>query len=355
MTLERQVVFWVAALAALIAVLWLFSGILLPFVVGAALAFLLNPLTNRLEGAGMNRIVAALIIVVIFVLAFVVLILMIAPILFDQMASFIERIPGYVRRLQQIVTDPSRPWLSRIVGEGFSDSEKTVGEFVTQGVGWLTSFLHSLWSGGRGLISLFSLVVVTPVVAFYLLCDWPRLVATVDGLVPLPHRDTIRRLAREIDAAISGFIRGQAMLCLLLGVYYTIALLLIGLNFGLLIGFLAGLISFIPFIGSITGLVLAGSVAIAQFWPDWPWIAAVAAVFIFGQFVEGNVLQPKLVGASVGLHPVWLMFALFAFGYLFGFVGMLLAVPMAAAVGVLARFGLQQYQSSPIYTGGKEG
>ncbi|MBM3529769.1 MAG: AI-2E family transporter [Alphaproteobacteria bacterium] len=351
MSFERQVTFWVAALAAVVLALWLFSEILLPFVVGGALAFLLNPLTNRVESLGVNRVAAALIIVTLVVLAFVLLVLLIAPILFEQLAAFIERLPGYVRRLQQLVTDPNRPWLNNLVGGSFSNAEKSVSDFVSQGAVWLTAFLRSLWSGGQALISIFALIVVMPVVAFYLLCDWQRMIETVDGWVPLPHRETVRGLAREMDHAVSGFVRGQIAVCLLLGSFYAVALTLTGLNFGLLIGILSGLISFIPYVGSITGLVLAGGVAVAQFWPDWTWILAVLAIFVVGQFIEGNILQPKLVGASVGLHPVWLMFALFAFGYLFGFVGLLLAVPMAAAIGVLVRFALQKYRASPYYTG----
>jgi len=353
MAFERQVTFWIAALVLLAGALWLFADILLPFVAGMVLAFLLNPLTDRFERLGMNRTIAALIIIAIVVLAFVVLVLLVAPILFDQLASFIDNIPNYVRRLQQLIADPSRPWLRKILGDTFASGDTSVSDFVAQGAGWLASFMRSLWSGGRALISVFALVVVTPVVAFYLICDWPRMVKVVDGWVPIPYRETVRELAREIDATISGFIRGQTAVCLILGSFYAVALTLLGLNFGLLIGLLAGIITFIPYVGSITGLVLATGVAIAQFWPEWTWIAAVVGVFLFGQFVEGNVLAPKVVGASVGLHPLWLMFALFAFGYLFGFVGLLLAVPMAAAIGVLARFALRKYLASPLYTGGK--
>jgi predicted PurR-regulated permease PerM len=201
------------------------------------------------------------------------------------------------------------------------------------------------------LISVFSLIVVTPVVAFYLLYDWERMIATVDGWVPLPQRETVRALAREIDLAIAGFLRGQIGVCLILGSFYAVALTVAGLNFGLLIGLVSGLISFVPYIGSMSGLVVSTGVAVAQFWPDWSSIFVVIGIFFVGQFVEGYILSPKLVGESVGLHPVWLMFALFAFGYLFGFVGMLLAVPLAAAIGVIARFALARYRASPLYTG----
>jgi predicted PurR-regulated permease PerM len=211
--------------------------------------------------------------------------------------------------------------------------------------------LQGLWSGGRALISLFAVVVVMPIVAFYVLVDWHRMVSKVDSWVPVRHRETVRGLAREIDDALAGFIRGQAFVILFLGCFYAVSLTLIGLNFAFLIGFGAGLLSFIPYVGSMTGLLIAGGVAFAQFWPDWVLIAGVIMIFFVGQFIEGYILQPKLVGDRVGLHPVWLMFALFAFGYLFGFVGLLLAVPLAAAAGVLIRFALRQYLTSPIYTG----
>lgn len=355
MIFERQLTFWIAALVLVVAVLWLLGQVLLPFVAGLALAYLLNPLTNRLEQLGISRLVAALVVIGLVVLAFVLLILIIAPILGAQLAAFIENIPGYVRRVQILITDPSRPWLTRIVGDGVVGADKSVSDLLSQGAGWMTTFLRSLWSGGQALISIFSLVVVTPVVAFYLICDWPRMFATVDSWVPVPHRETVRQLAREIDAGIAGFVRGQTGVCLILGSFYAVGLSLTGLNFGLLIGLISGLISFIPYVGSMTGLVLAVGVAIAQFWPEWTMIAAVTGIFLFGQFVEGNVLAPKLVGDSVGLHPVWLMFALFAFGYLFGFVGLLLAVPLAAAIGVVMRFALKQYLASPLYTGERVG
>ncbi len=351
MVVSRPIVFWGSALVVVGLTLWLLHEILLPFVAGMALAYLLDPLANRLERLGINRLWATLVIVALFVLAFLLLVITVAPLLASQTTAFIERLPGYVTRLQSLATDPSRPWLSRIVGEGLPDAEKAIGELAKQSAGWLAAFLRSLWSGGQALVSLFSLLVVTPVVAFYLIHDWNRMVAAIDNWTPRPHRETVRGLAREIDSAIAGFVRGQTGVCLILGSFYAVALTIAGLNFGLLIGLFAGLITFIPYVGSLTGLVLAGGVAVAQFFPEWGPILSVVGIFLFGQFVEGNVLAPKLVGESVGLHPVWLMFALFAFGYLFGFVGLLLAVPLAAAVGVLARFALRRYLASPLYNG----
>jgi predicted PurR-regulated permease PerM len=166
------------------------------------------------------------------------------------------------------------------------------------------------------------------------------------------QRETVRGLATEMDAAIAGFVRGQAVICLILGLFYALGLTFAGLHFGFLIGLLTGVMSFIPVVGAITGFLVASGVALAQFWPDWVSIAMVVGVFVIGQGLEGYILSPKLVGAKVGLHPVWLMFSLFAFGYLFGFVGVLVAIPLAAAIGVLTRFAIRQYQASQLYTGG---
>jgi predicted PurR-regulated permease PerM len=349
MSLERQVAFWIGGLVLLVLLLWLLSGILLPFVAGAALAYLLTPLTDRLQALGVNRALAAFLMVALVVLAFVLLVLLVVPLMSDQLTSFIGFIPGYVGRLQQLLAEPSREWLSRIVGEG--DANKTLSDLMTQAAGWLTAFLRSLWSGGQALISVLSLVVITPVVAFYLIYDWNRMIAAVDNWIPRHQRKTVRALARQIDGAIAGFVRGQSAVCLLLGSFYALALTLMDLNFALLIGFISGLITFIPYVGSLTGLLLATSVAVAQFWPDWVWILLIVFVFFLGQFIEGYILAPKLVGERVGLHPVWLIFALLAFGYLFGFVGLLVAVPVAAAIGVLLRFALTRYKESPLYTG----
>lgn len=352
MPFQRQVTFWLLALAVFILLLWLLSDILLPFIAGLAIAYLLTPLTDRLERMGVNRLAAALLIVTLVVLALVSLILLVAPVLGGQLSSFIASFPGYVSKLQGLLSDPSRPWLQKLVGVGAGlSADKSVGDLVSQGAGWITTFLQGLWSGGRALVSLFSLIVVTPVVAFYLIYDWHHMIGTVDSWIPREQRETVRGLAREVDQAIAGFVRGQSAVCLILGTFYAVALTLSGLNFGLLIGLISGLITFIPYVGSMTGLVLSVGVAVAQFWPEYTSIGIVLAIFMFGQFVEGNVLAPKLVGESVGLHPVWVIFALLAFGYLFGFVGLLVAVPLAATIGVLARFALRKYLKSPYYTG----
>jgi predicted PurR-regulated permease PerM len=349
MTLTRQMTFWVLTFLVGVVVLWILREILLPFVAGMALAYLLDPLASRLERMGINRLAATLVLIGAVVLAFVFLLLLLVPILAAQLGAFFENLPGYVWKLQSLVNESTRAWLRNLVGEGVADAQ--LGDLVKQGASWTGTFAKSLWTGGQALISIFSLAIVTPVVAFYLLYDWNRMIAAVDHWIPLQHRDTVHALAREMDSAIAGFVRGQSAVCLILGSFYAVSLTLSGLSFGLLIGLVSGLITFIPYLGSMTGLVLAGGVAIAQFWPDYSSILIVLGIFFFGQFLEGYVLAPKLVGESVGLHPVWLMFALFAFGYLFGFVGLLIAVPLAAMIGVLVRFALRQYLTSPFYTG----
>jgi len=349
MQFERNVVFWIGALIVVAALLWLLSPILLPFVLGMAIAYLLDPLNRRLTRRGMSRFVASFVILASFAIGFAVLLLFIMPPLIKQLSGFIENAPGYAQRLQSLASDPKYPWLKQIVGDNLGGG--SASELMNQATGYITGFLASLWSKGQAVLSIFSLLIITPVVAFYLGCDWDRMINSIDRLLPLQQRETVRRLAREIDASISAYVHGQSGVCLILGSYYAVGLSFAGLNFGFLIGVVSGLISFIPYVGSLTALVISLCVATAQFFPDWGHILIVFGIVIVGQFLEGNVLSPNLVGHSVGLHPVWLMFALFAFGYLFGFVGLLLAVPLAAASAVLIRFALQRYLDSPLYTG----
>ena len=350
---KRHLLFWMLALIVFVFLLWLLSEILLPFVAGLALAYLQVPLADKMERRGLNRTVASLLIVGVVVLVFILLALLLAPIMAEQAAALMVSIPGYVTRLQELLADPGPDWLRHLLNEG--DASKTMNELVAQGATYLTALLSSLWSGGKALISFISVLVIMPVVTFYLICDWHPMVAALDDWVPREQRATVHELVKEIDAAISGFLRGQTGVCLIVGCYYAVALTLLGLNFGLLIGISAGILTFMPYVGSMSGLLIATSVAIGQFWPEWAHIAIVVAVFMFGQFVEGNVLAPKLVGDKVGLHPVWLIFAMFAFGYLMGFVGLLIAVPLAAAIAVLFRFGLRRYMASPVYQGDASG
>ncbi len=352
MTLQRKIGFWLAALAIFVALIWLLRDVLMPFAAGLVLAYLLDPLADRLEKWGLGRLGATLLILVLFVTLFIGLLIVVAPLLATQIMAFIDKVPGYVTRLQALLTEQGGPLLERVGGEKvLQDLQKSLGDVVGQGMTWLGRFLTSLWSGGQALIGIMSLLVVTPVVAFYLLLDWDKMVAKMDSWVPVDQRDTVREIAGDIDTAISGFLRGQTLVCLILGCIYAAGLFALGLNFGILIGISAGILSFIPYVGSLLGLFVAVAVAIAQFWPDSTMVGLVLLVFVIGQFIEGNILAPKLVGETVGLHPVWLMFALLAAGSLFGFLGLLLAVPIAAAIGVLIRFALKQYLGSPLHGG----
>ncbi|MGC4025315.1 MAG: AI-2E family transporter [Mesorhizobium sp.] len=351
LALRRQIRFWLIAVAVFAIFLYMFSDILLPFLAGLALAYFLDPVADRLQKLGFSRLMATVIILVTFLIIVVLGLVILIPLLASQLTEFAERLPQYLTQLQSLVTSFNPEWLKRNFGVDPSALSDGLNSLMTSSVGILSTVFQSIWSSSVKLFSIASLLVVTPVVAFYMLLDWDRMVAVVDSWVPRDHVQTVRQIARDINSATAGFVRGQGTLCLVLGAMYAFGLTLVGLNFGILIGLFAGLISFIPYVGSLTGLALSLGIAFVQFWPDWIMIALVACVFFVGQFIEGNILQPRLVGKSVGLHPVWLMFALFAFGALFGFVGLLIAVPAAAAIAVLIRFGISRYLELPLYKG----
>jgi predicted PurR-regulated permease PerM len=351
MTLQRQMVFWTAALIILILSLWLLGDIMLPFIAGLVLAYFLDPVADALERLGLPRIAATLLILIASIVAIVVLLILLLPVLGDQVFRFSSNLPSLMQSLVKLFDEVAPQWLKDMIAASGTNLPASLSDLASKAAGWLAAILASILSGSLALVNVISLMVVTPIVAFYMLNDWDRMVAKVDGWLPRDHHNPIRSLARQIDEAMAGFIRGQGTVCLLLGIFYAVALSFAGLNFGLLIGLGAGFLSFIPYVGSIIGGVLAIGMGLIQFWPDWVQIVIIAGIFAIGQFIEGNFLSPNLVGNRIGLHPVWLMFALFAFGYLFGFVGLLLAVPLAAAVGVLVRFALEQYLKSPLYLG----
>jgi predicted PurR-regulated permease PerM len=352
MTRRQQVVaFWIGGLLVLVLLLFVFRQILLPFVAGAAIAYALDPVADWLERSGVNRTAATSAIVAVLVIAIVATIVLLAPLLLNQTVDFLQRLPSYVARLQEMFGSALDSEWGHFLGIDPDSIRASITSFMSRGVDLVTALIGSVWTGGRALVDLFSLVLVTPFVAFYLLRDWDVMIGRVDRLLPRDQADEIRGLAREIDQKVAAFVRGQLLVGFLLGVFYASGLVLIGLNYGLLIGLASGILSFIPYLGFTVGFVTSITIAIVQFWPNWPWIAATVAVFLIGQLLEGYVLQPRMIGRNVGLHPVWLIFALFAFGLLFGFVGLLVAIPAAAAVGVLLRFGVERYRASPLYRG----
>jgi predicted PurR-regulated permease PerM len=349
--LKRQVLFWIVVLVLLYLFLTTFSSILLPFIAGMALAYFLDPIADWLERRGLSRLMATIVILLGFLLIFTAALLVIVPLLAGQISDLLSHVPEWTAAVQKEITSESLArlpsWMTAQIGAIKANASKYLGDAA----GLASGVFAQIWNSGKALLDIASLFIITPVVAFYILLDWDHMVAKVDSWIPRDNVETVRELAREMDRAIAGFVRGQGSLCLILGLFYGVSLSLVGLSFGLLIGLFVGMISFIPYVGSTVGLMLSLGVAIVQFWPSYWMPGLVLAIFLVGQFIEGNILQPKLVGQSVGLHPVWLMFALFAFGLLFGFVGLLVAVPAAAAIGVLVRFSINRYLQSDLYYG----
>jgi predicted PurR-regulated permease PerM len=360
MRIEWQIAFWFAALACLILLLWLFNGVILPFAAAFVIAYLLDPLAVHLQRLGLNRLAATLVILFGFVVVLALILVLLVPVLTHQFAAFIQALPELLNKLQGLIsgaanklnTEFATPLLRKLGLRSTSmpDIKTSLNDIAGQAAGWVAGVLNSLVSHGAALISLVSLLVVTPVVAFYMLLDYHRMIAAVDGLVPPRYRGVVHQLAHQIDTTMSGFLRGQSLVCLFLGLWYGLGLSIVGVNFGLLIGITAGFLSFIPYVGSMIALVTAAIISLVQGWPHWTLFASAIGVVLVGQFLEGNVISPKLVGDKVGLHPVWLIFALLAFGSLLGFTGLIIAVPVAAAVGVILRFAVQQYRASELYT-----
>lgn len=343
---QQQVRIWIVVAVVLVALLYLLGSVILPFVLGGAVAYMLDPVADWLERRGFSRIWATITITFLAVVVFIIVTFLVIPTIVRQTADLFQALPQLVDRFEAGLTERFPDLLNP--ESQMRRSLNALGDTL-QSRG--AELVETLLSSALNLLNIVVLLVLVPVITFYLLLDWDRLVARVDDLLPRDHAPTIRKLAKDIDATLSSFIRGQGTVCLIMGVFYAVGLMLVGLNFGAAIGAFAGLITFIPYVGAILGGVLAIGLALFQFWGDWIWILAVAAIFFLGQFLEGNIITPNLVGSSVGLHPVWLIFALSAFGTLFGFVGMLVAVPVAAALGVLARFALSQYRDGPLYQG----
>ncbi len=344
--IKDQMKYWGVAAVAFFVLLWVLGDIILPFVLGGAIAYFLDPVADRLERLGLSRAAATAVITLFALILFVVMILLVIPAVARQATSLIETMPQLARNLLEFLTARFPSLMDE--GSTLRTSIASLGETLSQRGGEL---LNGVFATFSSVLNIVVLIVIVPVVSFYLLLDWDRIVAMVDDLLPRDHAPTIRRLAADIDRTLAGFVRGQGTVCLILGTYYAIALMIVGLPFGLVIGLIAGLLTFIPYVGALIGGGLSVGLALFHFWGEWWMIVIVAVIFQAGQMIEGNILTPKLVGQSVGLHPVWLIFALSAFGALFGFVGLLVAVPVAAALGVLTRFVISQYRDSRLYRG----
>lgn len=346
LTVKEQVRYWGIAAAVFVLVLWFLGDVLLPFVIGGAIAYFIDPIADRLEAMGLSRMAATGVITIASVLLFVIMTLMVVPALIAQLIDLIEVLPQLFRDLRTFVDERFPSLMDR--ESSAHQMLATIGETLKARSG---DFLQGVLGSVGSAVNVVVLLVIVPVVAVYLLLDWDNMIARIDELLPRDHQPVIRTLAKDIDKVLASFVRGMGTVCLILGTYYAVALMIVGLQFGLIVGFIAGLVTFIPYLGALIGGALAIGLAMFQFWGDWVSIGIVGAIFAFGQVIEGNVLTPKLVGGSVGLHPVWLLLALSVFGALFGFVGMLIAVPVAAALGVIARFATAQYMDSRLYRG----
>ncbi len=347
---QQQLKYWGIASAVFLVALWYLGQVMMPFILGGAIAYFLDPVADRLEAMGLSRVMATVVITLLGFLLFFLLALWVVPTLVHQMVTLVDSTPGYIQTLKEFLIDRF-PSLMNIDSPLRQSLDSIISVLQTKGA----SVLNQILSSAMGILNVLALVFLVPVIAFYLLLDWDRMLAEVNSLLPREHADTIRDLANQINLTLSSFIRGQGTVCLILGAFYAISLMLAGLQFGLVVGVVAGALTFIPYVGALVGGGLAIGLALFQFWGDWTMIGVVAGIFAFGQVMEGNFLSPKLVGSSVGLHPVWLIFALSAFGTVFGFVGMLVAVPVAAVIGVLVRFGIRIYLNSKLYLGPGDG
>lgn len=343
---RQQMSYWGVAAVVFFVLMWAFGDVILPFVVGGAVAYSMDPTADLLERWGLPRLAATIVISLFALILCIVAALLVIPLMIEQLIGLVNVAPELVTRLQSglserfpMINDPDST---------LRQSLASIGEFIQSKGG---AVFQQVFASAISILNTIVFIVVVPVVAFYLLLDWDNMMARIQQLLPRDHAPVISDLAYQVDRVLASFVRGQLTVCLILGGFYSIALMLVGLNFGLVIGAIAGLLTFIPYVGSLVGGGLALGIALFQFWGDWPWILLIAAIFFGGQMVEGNILTPKLVGSSVGLHPVWLLFALSAFGAMFGFVGLLVAVPVAASIGVLTRYGVGRYTDSLLYKG----
>lgn len=351
MSLQNQIKIWLALLAITILGLWVFRGILLPFILGMALAYLLDPVADQFERWKFSRLWASVVILALSIAVFATAFLLVVPLALQQAIGLAFRLPGYVNQLQELANERVPEIFAALGEERVVQFQNTLAELLNQGIGIVGGLVAQVMQSGLTLINALGVIIITPVVAFYLLLDWDRLSETFDSLLPRQHRSEIRDVLADVDQAMAGVIRGQGAVMIILSVYYGVTLSFTGLNFGIAIGLTTGLLSFVPYVGFLTGFVLSMGVAIVQFWPDGMMIAVIFGVFVVGQFIEANVLYPNFVGNSIGVHPVWLMFALFAFGLIFGLIGIVLAVPMIAITGVLVRFAVKKYKASTLYLG----
>ena len=347
---SRQLVFWVAVVLFFFIFVYLVRSILLPFIVGMATAYFLDPAADRMQRWGLSRTSATTLITVTFFLLILLVVMLIVPVLFNQLSQLMYALPGYIHRFEEEVLPSISNWAGGLPQEYVGNFKTYAGNLSGVLIRVVGDFLTNMLSSGVALVNMISLLLITPVVAFYLLRDWDRVVENVDGLLPRKQAPVIREQLVIINRTLAGFVHGQLNVCLLLAIYYAIGLSIAGLNFGIIIGIATGFLVILPYVGLFFGMAVGLGVAFFQF-QDLTSMLVVLGVFMSGQVLEGNFVTPKLVGDKVGLHPAWIIFAILAGAALFGFVGVLIAVPVAAVIGVLIRFALRRYVHSAYYTG----
>lgn len=352
MTGNRHAVFWLSVAVVAAFLVYLLKDVLLPFVAGALVAYVLQPVVAWLEKKGMPRWAGTMLSLLLFLAGFIAILMLVIPAFAAQIRAFITHLPTLIDTLQRRFATWT-PFLERELGGSIGELKSSAASAASDAAGFVAKLMGGLLAGGFAIINAVSILVIMPVVAFYLLRDWPTMVRTIDGWLPRPIAPTVRDLFAEMDHIVAAFVRGVGTVCLSLAVFYAAGLSLVGLQFGLAIGIFAGLASFIPMFGAVISFFLALALALSQF-ETWTSVGLVVLVFVVGQVLESYVLTPQLVGNRVGLHPVWVIFALMAGGALFGFLGVLLAVPAAAAIGVLTRFALSRYRASPYFQGSVE-
>lgn len=344
------------AIAAVIAYLtWLLAPVLMPFAFAGMLAYLGDPLADRLERLGLGRTLAVSIVFIVLVLVAIGALLLLIPLISRQVDNLVQNVPRYVDWTRNVAL----PWLQAKLhlDPNAFDTDRLVEQLKTHlgSVGDAAStLLGKISRSSLGVIAWLTNLVLIPVVAFYLLRDWDRLVAWIDRMLPRSIEPTVAHLAREADSVLGAFVRGQLAVMLALGIFYGAALTIMGLSVGPLIGMVAGLLSFVPYLGFIVGFGSALIAALVQY-GDWTHVLLVVGIFTVGQLLEGYVLVPRLVGEKIGLHPVAVIFAVLAGGYLFGFLGILLALPAASVILVVLRYLSERYRQSELYTEEGEG
>jgi predicted PurR-regulated permease PerM len=343
-----RLLFWVAVAVIAVFVLELLQSILMPFVAALIIAFILAPTVARLERWGIGRSVGSLAVLVVFLIGVALVFVLLVPVIQNQIVTLIGKVPSFVTFLQTQFGNLMGLLEEKLPADQVQKLQDMVGGKLGEALSWLGTLLQGLITSSFALLNIVSLVVVTPIVAFLVLRDWEKLVTLIDDYLPRQSLATVREQAKIVSDMLVGFIHGQSLVCLVLAIYYGTALSFAGLDSGLSLGLLIGVLAIIPIIGGVTGFVLSLGLAASQY-GTWREIIIVCIIFGVGQTVEGNFLTPKLVGDRINLHPIWVMFALFAGVTLFGFVGLIFAVPMAAVVGVLIRFSLSRYRRSAFY------